>query len=225
MYKRIAYLVSSLALLLLGIGIWRLNFSNGTPVLYDSSFNNSRIAPSQLANESVRQVASGSLSQQGRLASNQANIAPTKIATTESKTPSSAGAEVSEGDSVIGNPFPISASVRDSCKPNPDCDRIKAALKEMAQEARDDTWATDMEEKLREYSASFGPDKYTIRAIECRGSLCAIEVASIYSLLPPALPYNSVLGSQLKAWDAWTGHETDQLGAKITVTLSIYRQR
>lgn len=148
-----------------------------------------------------------------------------KNETTEFKTASSSGAEVSEGDSVIGNPFPTSASVQDSCKKNPDCDRVNAGLKEMAEEPRDVSWATNMEDQLRDYSASFGSGKYTIRAVECRESLCAIEVASVYGILPPALPYGSSLDRQLSSWDSWTGHETDQLGAQVTVTLLIYRRR
>jgi hypothetical protein len=130
-------------------------------------------------------------------------------------------------NSVIGNPFPVSTSVQNSCKPNPLCDRMKAALKEMGQEGRDDAWATDMEDKLKEYSVSFGPDKYTVRSVECRESLCAIEVASAYGLLPLGLPYSygGIFDSDLKLWDSWTGRETDQLGTMVTVTLQMYRRR
>jgi hypothetical protein len=228
MHKKIIYGIAAFALILLCVEIGRTYFSSAFPRMMNAADSSgvTRNA-SQLSERHLAELPGVLPGRMHHLDHESAkpSVASSNNNTAEAKTSSSAGIDVPEGNLVIGNPFPISTSMQNSCKQNPDCDRMKAALKEMEQEPRDNSWATDMEGKLQDYSASFGPDKYTVRAVECRESLCAIEAASTYGLLPFALPYDSPLGSQLSAWDSWTAHETDPLGAKITVTLSMYRRR
>jgi hypothetical protein len=226
MHKRVVYIlvVVACALLILSIVIEQMHFSTELPrpvhIADSARARTNEVSERHLTKLEV--VLPGNTID-ARLS--EPNNASSKrgAATTEFGTSSSlAGAG---GDSVIGRPFRVSASIQNSCKPNPKCDRIIAALKELEEEPRDDSWAMDMEAKLQDHLLSLGQDKYTIRAFECRESLCAIDAASTYGLLPFALPYGSPLDSQLSAWDSWAAHETNQLGADVTVTLLVYRRR
>jgi hypothetical protein len=127
--------------------------------------------------------------------------------------------------SVIGRPFPVSASVEKGCRRGVDtCDEVYELLLEMAQEPRDFAWATDMEAKLRDYVKNIEPDKFSIRTIECRTSLCVVEVASIHGPLF-GIQYKAPLYKKLSNSIGMFGYEADPSSARVTVTLLAYTRR
>ena len=78
--------------------------------------------------------------------------------------------------SVIGRPFPLSASVQEGCKIT-GCPYMIQELSKFVQEPRDPSWSDGMEARLRNYIEA-QPENYAIRDIECRTSVCAVEVTS-----------------------------------------------
>ena len=127
--------------------------------------------------------------------------------------------------SVVGLSFTVSESIfadcekfrREACEPN------KALLAEMAKEPREEPWATSAEERIRNF-AEQEPGKFTIRALECRTSICFIETASIMGSFSYPLYYfekNSALHAEYPAHSS----ETDELGAKVYVTLWAFTRR
>lgn len=117
---------------------------------------------------------------EGRQEETEINAMPAEAATVPS--------EISaNGFSVVGQPFPVSESVAEACKPaKPGAfrweahARANALLVQIATEPRDDVWATAMEQQLRAY-AEAQPVKLTIRALECRKTICFIETAAAFS--------------------------------------------
>jgi hypothetical protein len=141
--------------------------------------------------------------------------------------------EASNPSDVIGRPFPVSASVeaeRTSCvaRGSTDvgvCDVVQRLLLKMAQEPRDPLWATDMEAKLRQHLTTTEQGTLSIRTIECRTSLCAVEVASLSGPYFGNLDSNAFLHESLFTWMATHGYEPDPSGASITVTLITFERR
>jgi hypothetical protein len=127
--------------------------------------------------------------------------------------------------SVVGTPFPISASVVAGCRDH-ECDKVREQLAKMADEPRDSAWATEMEIEIQNNIISKGQDRYMIRDIECRTSICAVETASLFGLYDPGypVPLNSSLtgGGIASIW----GYESDpSSGARITVTVRVLMRR
>lgn len=91
-------------------------------------------------------------------------------------------ASVEMNSSVIGRAFPVSTASRDFCSQQEtgsasSCSSIEDAFANFSEEPRDNGWAEKMENELREYVGT-QEYRYTILALECRSSLCAIEVVS-----------------------------------------------
>jgi hypothetical protein len=129
------------------------------------------------------------------------------------------------GTAVIGRPFPMSTSVETACRRLAGtCDEGLQLLSKMVQEPRDAEWAKEMEFKLRDHLLTAQPGKYSIRAIECRSTLCAAEVESPYG---PYLggPYSFVAANNLYNGPSFLGYETGELGTKVTVTLQMFERR
>jgi hypothetical protein len=125
---------------------------------------------------------------------------------------------------AIGQPFPVSESVVEACKPVPPgvfrrsaCDRVNDLRIEIANEPRDEIWAAAAERALRAY-AEEEPEKFTIRALECRRTICFIETASIYGGLPDP-GYHFLRNHGLKRERPVDAHENDETGARLTITL------
>lgn len=134
---------------------------------------------------------------------------------------------VDDPNSVIGRPFPVSESVISQCRPDegvgpPSCKKILELLARMAEEPRDLRWARETEASLHEWLSQF-PDT-TIRAIECRTSLCAIETSSINGV-QRGPPYEHPLSERLLTWIALWARETDASSARVTVTLQVLQRR
>jgi len=128
-------------------------------------------------------------------------------------------------NSVIGRPFPMSASVSTSCKRLTGglCEEFLRPLSAFAEEPRDAVWAPSAEEKLRRYVEA-GPSDISLRSVECRQSLCVIEVAAI-----PGRPYFGLDGDEEKSFgldkvNAMHGYEVAPSTDRITITLLIYQR-
>jgi hypothetical protein len=135
--------------------------------------------------------------------------------------PSKSG--VSDPTAVIGRPFKISPSVQAGCK-EVTCPELEADLAKFAQQPRDPAWASEMEARLEDYIENSEPNKYQIRNIECRTSMCYVEVASIYGqLFPPG--YNSPMRQWLFTAGSDFGYEVDPSSARITVTVLPFFRR
>jgi hypothetical protein len=127
--------------------------------------------------------------------------------------------------SVIGRAFQVSNSVESRCKHEPNlCTDVLRNLGKLEQEPRDNVWAADMEKLIQANIAEQEQKKYLIRNIECRTSVCAVEVASIFG--PYLIGRDDQLHSSLRPGIATLGvYETDASGARTTVTVETFTRR
>jgi hypothetical protein len=107
---------------------------------------------------------------------------------------------------ATGGPFVMSSSILSACndpgiKGAHICDRLYADLAQIAKEPQDDTWSSDMEEKLQAYVERTFKDA-SIRNIDCRTSFCAMEVQTGDPTITAAFPYPNPLLNQLHR-DTW----------------------
>lgn len=125
---------------------------------------------------------------------------------------------------VVGRPFPLSPSMEAECRVDDGCAPVLRLLRQFSQQPRDPIWATRMEAGLRDLVMSL--PGYSIRAIECRASLCAAEVASgmgMFNFITPTGPDGSDPSlSGLHAFYSETAYEHDPTYA--TVTLMTFRR-
>lgn len=79
----------------------------------------------------------------------------------------------------IGRPFPLSDSLSVACKHRRWCTNLAVPLlAEFAKEPRDQKWASQNEAALGAYVQARGPSEFKLRVVECRTTLCVMEVAS-----------------------------------------------
>jgi hypothetical protein len=108
---------------------------------------------------------------------------------------------------MAGGQFVMSNSILVACndpgiKGAHTCDRLYADLAQITKEPRDVTWASDMEEKLQAYVEQTFKDA-SIRNIDCRTSLCAMEVQTEDPTIAAVFhPYPQPLLNQLDR-DTW----------------------
>jgi hypothetical protein len=133
----------------------------------------------------------------------------------------------SADSSVVGHPFPVSESILAACEranPSKWCTPNKKLLDEMAEEPREEPWATMAERAIRALvELEPGTEMpravtYTIRALECRTSICFVETTSIMGAFYTQLYYFEET-SGLTAQYSISGTETDASGNKVYVTL------
>lgn len=122
--------------------------------------------------------------------------------------------------SVIGRSFRVSASVRAACR-SFGCPYLDQDLAKFVQEPRDPQWSGEVEATLQDLVES-EPGKYAIRDIECRTSICMVEVASIYGQFP-AVAYRTLDSAYQSG--AEFGIERDVSSAKTTVTVITFNRR
>jgi len=135
-------------------------------------------------------------------------------------------------DTYVGVPFPVSASVEAGCNGKfhdlPSCRRVFERLRIMTQEPRDRAWATRMEGKIQDTILSEGPGGFGVRNVECRQTICAVEVIS--SLSPPYGAYLTPSGDFQAANHVYSdvlGYsptDFDESGGTVTVTLVVFRR-
>lgn len=124
---------------------------------------------------------------------------------------------------VVGRLFPLSPSMETECRVNDGCAPALRLLRQLSQQPRDPVWAPKMETGLRDLVMS--QPGYSIRAIECRVSLCAAEVSGMgmFNFITPTGPYGSDPSlSGLHAFYSETAYEHDPKYA--TVTLMTFRR-
>lgn len=133
--------------------------------------------------------------------------------------------------SVVGRPFPVSESVVEACQPGrpvrstPEaCGRVNELLAAMAREPRDGAWASAMEEQLRAY-AEAQPDKLTIRALECRKTICFIETAAAFPAGLPMPDYAWREERGLAKEYSLDAFESDDAGVRLSITLFPFRRK
>lgn len=88
----------------------------------------------------------------------------------------------------------------------------------------EELFATFISSKLRDHFITAEPGKFSIRAIECRTTLCAAEVESPYGPYLGA-HYSFVGANNLYNRPSFLGYETRELGVRVTVTLQIFERR
>lgn len=141
----------------------------------------------------------------------------------EAKTP-----EGTLDPSVVGYDFPISESVRAQCmaeRPLGKQSQCYVALEILAQfkrEPRDESWAAAKEAALRNYLQ--GEPGYTLRALECRTSVCSFESSSVGSGLPIS-DYEFATANGLLHVADMRGYETDPSGTRIYVVTEVFTRR
>ena len=127
--------------------------------------------------------------------------------------------------SVKGQTFEISASVKEGCKSDAvECPLVMASVGRMAEEPRDMDWAAKMEATIQSAFDSQGPDKYVIRNVECRTSICILEV-EVHGL-GPTIRYEDAIFSSLRPHAMTIGvREYDSSGASYHVELMDFERR
>lgn len=105
--------------------------------------------------------------------------------------------------SHVGRPFRVSDSVVKDCRHLMErgCQALDEFLGLMAAQSRDPDWAARTEARLARVLTRGGRRDYQIRALECRSSLCAIEVASELEYPRISLSPDDALDREL----AWSG--------------------
>jgi hypothetical protein len=127
--------------------------------------------------------------------------------------------------SMAGQPFALSASIRKSCESAPDqCAQVYALLDQLAAEARDAGWASNMERSLTDYMASQGRD-FSIRALECRTTVCAAEVTSPRGSEVHAFHYGAPIDRVLQPAAGINAYERNESGDIMTLSLRLYSRR
>jgi hypothetical protein len=132
---------------------------------------------------------------------------------------------IDDPNAVIGRPFPISESVSSGCEregSDSPCMDVVNLLTQMAEEPRDLRWAKETEAGLQAWLSQ--SSEFTIRAIECRTTLCAVEVSSIHGPLGRFRygepPDRNVINSI-----PLFGYETNPSSARVTVTVRMFKRR
>jgi len=248
MLRRTAYLASAVALIAVGVGVKQACFRDvrrtvlddtnqpGLPADPFTTISRAEPVTPLLHRPSERRSISGSTGQPRESPTGESSAAghgtvfltgtshQSKV--TEPNTPPTIDAEASDPADVIGHPFPVSASVEASCRGlGSSCDEhLEGILSQFAQEPRDPAWAKEMEAKLRDQVMTAEPDKFSIRAIECRTTLCVVEVASLQGPYRAA-PYAFVRSNNLFNGSAMYGYESNEYQAMITVTLRTFVRR
>lgn len=122
--------------------------------------------------------------------------------------------------SVVGRAFHVSDSVKESCKHDTiECPVVMESLARMVKEPRDMYWAGKMEEVIQAVVDAQGSEKFVVRNLECRSSICILEV-EVHDPGSVVDRYNKVIVSNLKPNGAAIGEtELDASGAHFNTQL------
>ncbi len=124
----------------------------------------------------------------------------------------------------VGRHFPVSQSVQSTCETYSDrCKHQYELLSAMKDQPRDLAWAPKLESRLRE-ALEGDEGAYRVRTIECRLSLCAVEVESTMGR-HAGLDYSSELTNQVRERGPGTfGYEKHPNDSRVTVTFRIFER-
>jgi hypothetical protein len=132
--------------------------------------------------------------------------------------------------SVKGRPFPVSDTILASRRRCMDdgadselCERVFRDLEALREEQRSVPWASNVESPLARRVEEAGGRLGVVRRLECRASLCALEVVSD-GYAYQHLSHDEILSLGLK--DGWVefGRELQPDGRSLLVTLWTYRR-
>ena len=163
------------------------------------------------------------------------------VATTKAKEPIDTGANeqtkpaaagiasypASVDESVVGQPFPVSQSILAVCEQDSRgtfCEPNKALLAKMAEEPREEPWASAAERAIRALvELEPGTDRpravtFTIRNLECRKTLCFVETASHMAAFHTQF-FHFERDNRLRAGYASFSREIKADGTEVRVTL------
>jgi hypothetical protein len=126
-------------------------------------------------------------------------------------------------ESLVGQPFQISASIGEGCKNDLiECPLVMASVARMVKEPRDIDWAARMEKRLQAVADMQGAGRYVIRNLECRTSTCILEV----EVRPGTFPrYDPAVTADLRPNALVTGSERDASGEVYIVELMDFARR
>lgn len=207
----------------------------GTASVSTAEDSTAKLAPSDTSRETVgeqREVAAEPAIRREDEHLNESNEVEPAAARLAAEVQSRSDAETNQAqvgtargvdESVIGLGFPVSASIRAACefsagrRPVHSCEPNDKLLSAMAEEPRSEPWASSAEGAIRAL-AEQEPGKYTIRALECRSSICFIETGSLLEGFHSVF-YQFEKNSGLSAGFPIHGTETAADGSKVYVTL------
>ena len=126
---------------------------------------------------------------------------------------------------VVGQPFQISASLKEGCKSDTvECPLVMASVARMVNEPRDIDWAIKMEEKIQSAVDKQRPGRYVIRNLECRTTTCILEVESHDGSF--VARYDGAITSSLRPNGLTIGvSEYDSSGASYRLELMDFERR
>ncbi|SRR6266404_3925032 len=214
MTRSTIYWVSALSLLVFGIAVLRrASTGAGHPPIYKTS--KPMAAPSPLLGPRPSDNSRPDNSPDVIVH----EVTPQKNAGTKPPTlPAVFGTDMS----VIGTAFSVSASVTTTCKRDKImCPEVYKKLSQLVEEPRDNAWASQTEANIQGQIESLGLDRYSIRNLECRTSVCAVEVESTASQYL-GIEFYYMVKYSLTQGLATTAFETDSSGARIYVTLMTF---
>jgi hypothetical protein len=131
-------------------------------------------------------------------------------------------------DSVIGVPFLVPASLERVCvlgerKQGVDlCERQHNLLAEMAKQPRDLAWAAKTETLIQDEVLSLSPGDFFIRNIECRSSICAVELESPTSWYSGASYEFDAANGLVDGVTMGGAVETDSEGRQVKVSVVLF---
>lgn len=162
-----------------------------------------------------------------------AETAPNESAEPEARTqtevvaPDTASEAFSIDYSFVSQPFPVSESILAACgksRPQRACELNKLLLAEFTGEPREEPWASSVERAIRALvELEPGTERpramtHTIRALECRRTICFVETASIMEAFHTQFFYFE-RHNRLHAGYSMSASEIKQDGNKVYVTL------
>jgi hypothetical protein len=127
-------------------------------------------------------------------------------------------------EKIVDRTFHVSASVDEACvKLVLFCRNGKALLNALAEEPRDEDWATTTEDLIRKGIARKELPHQTIRALECRSTLCAVEVVSPTE----KVRFSADIEYRLMRRDGsfLFGREADKSGIPIWVSVDFFHRK
>lgn len=131
--------------------------------------------------------------------------------------------------STVGTSFPVSPSILRRCSPASNegepCWRLQRFLKNFSEEPRDTEWAASAEQLLRTYLSETESNRYRLRALECRLTLCAMEVESADAFVSAEILEAPQLRGRLLPGIGDIALEPGLNGQDVTVTISSFSRQ
>lgn len=129
----------------------------------------------------------------------------------------------------IGLPFQLSESVEEDCRRTRtfSCWYLHGFIDDLAAEWRNPAWAAEMEERLERVITRGERRKYEIRALECRDTRCAVEVATVGVYARVSLVSDDRLDRELRWYGASTiaWEDPANTGVPVIVTVATWEKR